>query len=796
MADEDIQIALDPTRDDSTGEYFNLDETGEKKGPLQRYLKTIGYVLDEAKGLLDAFPVMIDVDNTDPMFLAPMGKLVGINFNDDISTTQAREEIKKAVPWYKRKATHSGNELYGYMISRVNCLSRAFVDNVLISTRSTNSLKYTYNESVDTSDPEKRYLYDLPGDITGFSEDYVHKSYMTPREVTASSAQTGHDAVFAVDQSEQSSWKPLSSDTNNHLQFTFDDEKLPSWVRVFGGDGVRDFALEHSADGVTWYRDAEYRIGCFERYNHYLGTYVPGTTQFYTRKSLIESVPDERLYVITPSTTVFGYLTKAATAEDTIIEVSDPTLYAEGEWILLANGSYKTCVQIKEISGNRIELYGKIMMSNDFPQYNTVVYKTNAVLKYPYGYVVGTSEYSGNNLNGLTVRFNINGHITLITFSGFDDASTAYEAALYMNSFLTYGSVEVVDNKLRVVSNIIGTGSYASVVDGTALSELGLTAGTGYGSYSIDRDDGMVTIRGDQFVDDDQLAIIYTALEDSTVINQWYSFKVPQYLREPVQYWRVSVLDTWGGEKEIKEIELHGNEYYPRLYRHERIGLYLNFGNIQQTCTANVCNKPVTQETLAKLMRYSCTAIPAGYEMVLGVLDCHYGEDAYQRVNLFESYRDGYIPDIVTIDTGSVSSDYYDTIVLGEKPSTLTITHSIDDMCIVSPNPISIVGNTIIATGGFILADGAGLIDGLCMSGWSITISGITASGSGTLTYAEFNALCSAAGLTVLSSGTTLDVTQLQALGFDMVSHTPFTMYIVLKICNSGFINATFDITY
>lgn len=46
----------------------------------------------------------------------------------------------------------------------------------------------------------------------------------------------------------------------------------------------------------------------------------------------------------------------------------------------------------------------------------------------------------------------------------------------------------------------------------------------------------------------------------------------------------------------------------------------------------------VTEETLKKLLRRSCTAIPAGYEMVLGILDKHYREKAAQRTNLREDY--------------------------------------------------------------------------------------------------------------------------------------------------------------
>lgn len=642
---QDEQIALDVSQG-STGEFFNMDETGEKKGPLQRYFKIFGPVLDEAKGLIDAFPVMLDVDNTDPMFLAPMGKLLGVNFNEDIPITQAREEVKNAVPWYKRKATFAGNELYGYMISRVNCTSVAYVDNVLITTRNTNSLKYIYNESVDTSDPEKWYNYKLPGDITGYSVDYVHKSYISPRDVTASSEQPGYEAVRAADDAEETQWKPILSDTDSYLRFTFDNAELPTWVRVFGGNGIRDFALEHSYDGVSWYRDAEYRIGCYEIINQYLGIYETGFPTFYTRKANIEATPEERVYTIVIDTNAVGYLEKSVTKTDTVIEVSDSSFLTEGGWLELAQGGYKNVYQIKEIDGNRIELYGKILMPNGFSEYSTFVRRAEATIKYPYGYVLGNADYSGNDLNGLTLTLSIDGISYGITFSGFDTTSTAYEAALFINPYLANGSVEVSGNRLRIVSLSHGSTSSVQITGGTALDELGLIVDIGYGSYDIDRQLGKITIREASFDDQDKIAISFTALEDSNIINQWFSFQVPQFLREPALYWQIKVLDTWGGEIALSEVELHGDEYYPRTYRSERIGLYLDFGTIHQGCDADVCNKPVTEETLAKIRRNSCTAIPAGYEMVVGVLDCHYLEEAEQRINLFESYTDSY--DIVS----------------------------------------------------------------------------------------------------------------------------------------------------
>jgi hypothetical protein len=451
----------------------------------------------------------------------------------------------------------------------------------------------------------------------------------------------GHEAAFSSDKSEESSWMPMLVDADPYLRFTFDDDKLPTWVRVFGGNGIRDFALEHSDDGIIWYRDAEYRVGCFERYNQYLGQYLTGGTTFYTRRAHLESVPEERLYKVAIAGSVYGYLTKAATKDDTIVEVSDPSLFTPGEWIQLSDEGYTGCYQIKEMDGNRLELFGKVLLPNGFPEYSTIVRKLSSTLMLPYGFVTGTEDYAGNSLNGLTVSITVDGITSNIVFSGFGLTSTAYEAALFMNTLLTTGSVEVINNKLRVVSNTRGTSSYVNIVSGTALSALGLTAGTGYGAYDVSRQSGTITLRAASFTNLDLLAISYTALDTPEDINQWYSFRIPQYLREPVRYWQIKILDTWyGADKELAEIELHGDEYYPRQYRHERIGLFLDFGSVQPGCTADVCNKPVTDATLAKLRRNACTAIPAGYEMVVGVLDCHYRETMEQRINLFESFYD------------------------------------------------------------------------------------------------------------------------------------------------------------
>ncbi len=74
-----------------TGEWVNLSENNTVlKGQLQRFLKLISFVLDEVKGAIDAFPVILNVDKTDADYLPLIAALVGIDFNYDIHLFDCR----------------------------------------------------------------------------------------------------------------------------------------------------------------------------------------------------------------------------------------------------------------------------------------------------------------------------------------------------------------------------------------------------------------------------------------------------------------------------------------------------------------------------------------------------------------------------------------------------------------------------------------------------------------------------------------------------------------------------------
>ena len=104
-----------------TGEWVNLGEDGTlAKGQLQRFLKLVSFALDEVKGLIDAFPVMLNVDKTDADYLPLIAALVGIDFNYDIPIPRQREEIKRAVEVYKTKGTIPGIKRFCRNILGIN----------------------------------------------------------------------------------------------------------------------------------------------------------------------------------------------------------------------------------------------------------------------------------------------------------------------------------------------------------------------------------------------------------------------------------------------------------------------------------------------------------------------------------------------------------------------------------------------------------------------------------------------------------------------------------------------------
>lgn len=113
--DEDISTRIPGILPDDipvtivSGERFNFDEDQyEEHGQLRRYLKIIGLEFDQMKALIDVVPDFFDVDKAPPEFLVLMGKLIGLDVNQELSISQQRNEIKNWVSLLKEKGTIPG----------------------------------------------------------------------------------------------------------------------------------------------------------------------------------------------------------------------------------------------------------------------------------------------------------------------------------------------------------------------------------------------------------------------------------------------------------------------------------------------------------------------------------------------------------------------------------------------------------------------------------------------------------------------------------------------------------------
>jgi phage tail-like protein len=149
-----------------TGEQYNITEDGTtEKGQLERFFKIPGIELDSIEGLVDALPVLIDVDKTDADYLPLIAKLVGVEFNFDIPIPQQREEIKRAVEVYKTKGTVYGVARQGRSITGLTVEVDEWANNILMAN------KPSRKSSVITD----KLIADktgLPGDENQYSVDF------------------------------------------------------------------------------------------------------------------------------------------------------------------------------------------------------------------------------------------------------------------------------------------------------------------------------------------------------------------------------------------------------------------------------------------------------------------------------------------------------------------------------------------------------------------------------------------------------------------------------------------------
>jgi len=180
------------------GEIIKLDENGTiTRGSLERFLKIVGPMFDEIRGLTAYLPNMVDVDTIDSSFLPQLGALVGIEVDTTLSVDQQREQIRTAVPLYRRKGTLPGMELVGYFATGITPEAYEFVHNILW----TNMVPWTTHLGFSTVTSlgvsiDKVYVIDTQGFEAGIN--VLLENYRGEREILDVIA-IGVDVIDGVD---------------------------------------------------------------------------------------------------------------------------------------------------------------------------------------------------------------------------------------------------------------------------------------------------------------------------------------------------------------------------------------------------------------------------------------------------------------------------------------------------------------------------------------------------------------------------------------------------------------------
>jgi hypothetical protein len=149
-------------------EWFNIHENTDstkepkKRGPLNRFLKTLATELDIVKGLIDCMSTLWDADETCCDNLPALGELTGTEVNRDFPCTKQREEIKQQVAILKIKGTPQAILARARLISGFHVEIQEWCHNILISNR----LDRT---SVRIPNPEITLHYRRCGDDTDFT---------------------------------------------------------------------------------------------------------------------------------------------------------------------------------------------------------------------------------------------------------------------------------------------------------------------------------------------------------------------------------------------------------------------------------------------------------------------------------------------------------------------------------------------------------------------------------------------------------------------------------------------------
>ena len=149
----------------------------------------------------------------------------------------------------------------------------------------------------------------------------------------------------------------------------------------------------------------------------------------------------------------------------------------------------------------------------------------------------------------------------------------------------------------------------------------------------------------------------------------------------------------------------------------------------------------------------------------------------------------------VTVNITPTEEDAVDARAVHVVLSDKTITCSVDDMAVVSPEPASISRCHLSASAGFVLGANYGNLGSTAFycvrNGFSVSIGGQTYFGGGSgqtgaISTSEYNAGCAAAGLRVVHSGGFISKEELKAMGFKTG-----TWHVSLVTSGMGHVNAT-----
>ena len=167
-------IYLERILDTEGHEWFNIHEnvtdavtgvtTGEpkKRGPLNRFLKTLAIELDIVKGLIDCMPTLWDVNEACCDTLPALGALIGLDVNREFPCNKQREEIKQQAAILKIKGTPQAILARARLISGLRVEIQEWCKNILISNRLDRTSVRTPNMEITTH-------YRRCGDDTDFT---------------------------------------------------------------------------------------------------------------------------------------------------------------------------------------------------------------------------------------------------------------------------------------------------------------------------------------------------------------------------------------------------------------------------------------------------------------------------------------------------------------------------------------------------------------------------------------------------------------------------------------------------